>query len=160
VSEPYSWNCCPVRVTHPLSQRGSGIWPGNEPNKTKQNQTKPNRRPKTGQLVGYPDPLLTLGMIRLWQTKDIKGGCLVLEDFRFFSLYSFSCTPGQIMTLKQLRLMFSLNSFDRNFEDLLLVPIITFYLPISPPSDHTHYTIMPLITSYLILNVPTSLDRM
>jgi hypothetical protein len=103
-----------------------GIWPGKKPNQTKLNQTKPKRRPKTRQLVGYPDPLLTLGMIRLWQTKDIKGGCLALEDIHFFSLYSFSCTPGQMMTLKQLRLMFTLNSFDRNFKHLLLVPIITF----------------------------------
>jgi hypothetical protein len=34
----------------------------------------------------------------------IKRVLLVLEDFLFFSLYSFSCIAKQVTTLKQLRL--------------------------------------------------------
>jgi len=40
----------------------------------------------------------------------IKRVLLVLEDFLFFSLYSFSCTAKQVMTLKQFRLLFCLDS--------------------------------------------------
>jgi len=35
----------------------------------------------------------------------IKTVLLALEDFLFFSLYSFSCIAKQVMTLKQLRLL-------------------------------------------------------
>jgi len=35
----------------------------------------------------------------------IKRVLLVLEDFLFFSLYSFSCIAKQVTTLKQLRLL-------------------------------------------------------
>jgi hypothetical protein len=35
----------------------------------------------------------------------IKRVWLVLEDFLFFSLYSFSCIAKQVTTLKQLRLL-------------------------------------------------------
>ena len=35
----------------------------------------------------------------------IKRVLLALEDFLFFSLYSFSCIAKQVTTLKQLRLL-------------------------------------------------------
>jgi len=35
-------------------------------------------------------------------TVYIKRGCCMLEDFLFFSLYSFSCIAKEVMTLKQL----------------------------------------------------------
>jgi len=50
------------------------------------NQTKPFFRSKPGPLAGYPDPLLTL----VADGGYLKTGCLVLQDFLFFSLYSFS----------------------------------------------------------------------
>jgi len=43
----------------------------------------------------------------------IKRVLMALEDFLFFSLYSFSCIAKQVTTLKQLRLLSSLD-FPRN----------------------------------------------
>jgi hypothetical protein len=40
----------------------------------------------------------------------------VRDDFLFFSLYSFSCIAKQVMTLKQLWLLFCPNSIEANFE--------------------------------------------
>jgi len=48
----------------------------------------------------------------------IKRVLLALEDFLFFSLYSFSCIAKQVTTLKQLRLLSCLcrDFLDTNFE--------------------------------------------
>jgi len=89
----------------------------------------------------------------------IKRMLMVLEGFLFFSLYSFSCIAKQVMTLKQLRLLSCLDSFETNFERLVLFSDIIFVLPISPTPDPVRYTRTSLTTSYLILNVPASLDR-
>jgi len=40
----------------------------------------------------------------------MKRVLLVLEDFLFFSLYSFSCIAKQVTTLKQFRLLSCLDS--------------------------------------------------
>jgi hypothetical protein len=45
---------------------------------------------------------------------------LALEDFLFFSLYSFSCIAKQVMTLKQLRLLSCLDFLETNLEQLAL----------------------------------------
>jgi len=82
----------------------------------------------------------------------IKRVLMVLEDFLFFSLYSFSCIAKQVTTLKQLRLLSCLVSSCPDFE-------ITLLLPISPTPDPARYTRTSLTTSYLILNMPIPLDR-
>jgi len=53
----------------------------------------------------------------------IKRVLMVLEDFLFFSLYSFSCIAKQVMTLKQLRLLSCHVSSCPDFEITLLLPI-------------------------------------
>jgi len=54
----------------------------------------------------------------------IKIILLLLEDFHFLSLYSFSCTAKQAMTLKQLRLLPGLDFLNMNFEHCsVLFPI-------------------------------------
>jgi len=65
---------------------------------------------------------------------------LALEDFLFFSFYSFSCIAKQVTTLKQLRLLSCLDFFDTNFEHPMFVSDITFKLPISPMPDPAHYS--------------------
>jgi len=69
----------------------------------------------------------------------IKRGCLGLEDFLFFCLYSFSCIAKQFTTLNQLQLLSWLDSLNTNFEPLLLIPAITLLWPISPTPDPTIY---------------------
>jgi len=49
----------------------------------------------------------------------IKTVLLVLKDFLFFSLYSFSCIAKQDTTLKQVRLLACSDSRDTNFKCLL-----------------------------------------
>jgi hypothetical protein len=89
----------------------------------------------------------------------IKRVWLALEDFLFFSLYLFSCIAKQVTTLKQLRLLSCLDFLETNLEPLVPFSDITFELPISPTPDPTRYTRTSLTTSYLILNVPASLNR-
>ena len=48
----------------------------------------------------------------------IKRVLLALEDFLFFSLYSFSCIAKQVTTLKQLRLLSCLDFLETNLEPL------------------------------------------
>jgi hypothetical protein len=48
----------------------------------------------------------------------IKRVLLALEDFLFFSLYSFSCIAKQVTTLKQLRLLSCSDFLDTNLESL------------------------------------------
>jgi hypothetical protein len=50
----------------------------------------------------------------------IKRVLLVLEDFHFFSLYSFSCIAKHVMTLKELRLLSCLDSLKTNFKPFVL----------------------------------------
>jgi len=89
----------------------------------------------------------------------IKRVLLVLEDFLFFSLYSFSCIAKQVTTLKQFRLLSCLDSLETNIEPLVLFWGITLLLPISPTSDSARYTRTSSTTTYLILNVPIPLYR-
>jgi hypothetical protein len=49
----------------------------------------------------------------------IKRVLWALEDFLFFSLYSFSCIAKQVTTLKQLRLLSCLDFLDTNLEPLV-----------------------------------------
>jgi len=51
---------------------------------------------------------------------NIQRVLLVLEDFLFFSLYSFSFITKQVKTLKQLRLLSCLDFLNTNFEHSLL----------------------------------------
>jgi len=51
---------------------------------------------------------------------------LTLEDFLFFSLYSFSCIAKQVTTLKQRQLLTCLDSLERNIESLVLSSIRCF----------------------------------
>ena len=69
----------------------------------------------------------------------IKRVLMALEDFLFFSLYSFSCIAKQGTTLKQLRLLSCPDLLETNFEHLVLFPDITFVLPISPTPDPARY---------------------
>jgi hypothetical protein len=86
----------------------------------------------------------------------IKRVLLVLEDFLFFSLYSFSCIAKQVTTLKQLQPCLVLIS-SKPISVFLSCYDITFLLPISPTHDPACYTRTSPTTSYLILDVPTSL---
>jgi hypothetical protein len=70
----------------------------------------------------------------------IKIVFLELEDFLFFSLYSFSCIANQVTTLKQLGLRSCFNSLVPNFEHLLRWFDITFKLSISPTPNHVRFT--------------------
>jgi hypothetical protein len=53
----------------------------------------------------------------------IKRVLLVLENFLFLSLYTFSCIAKQVMTLKQLRLWFSLDFLETNLKPPVLFDI-------------------------------------
>jgi hypothetical protein len=55
----------------------------------------------------------------------IKRVLLAVEDFLFFSLYSFSCIAKQDTTLKQLRLLSCLDSLETTDEPLAL-PLIHY----------------------------------
>jgi hypothetical protein len=50
----------------------------------------------------------------------IKRLMLALEDFLFFSLYSFSCIAKQVTTLKQLRLLVCLDFLETNIESFVM----------------------------------------
>ena len=89
----------------------------------------------------------------------IKRVLLALEYFLFFSLYSFSYIAKQVMTLKQFRLLPCLDFLETNFEPHVLFSDITLVSPISPTPDPARYTRTSLITLYLILNFPISLER-
>jgi hypothetical protein len=52
----------------------------------------------------------------------IKRVLLVLEDFLFTSLYSFSCIAKQVTTVKQLQLKSCLEFLETNLE--LLAPLL------------------------------------
>jgi len=56
----------------------------------------------------------------------IKRALLAVEDFLFFSLYSFSCIAKQVTTLKQLRLLSCLDFLETNLE-----PLSSFWYHIS-----------------------------
>jgi len=63
----------------------------------------------------------------------IKRGCLVLEDFLFFSLYSFSCIASNSTTSENTLNFFSLSlSLDTHFE-------FSFATSTSPAPDPTRY---------------------
>jgi hypothetical protein len=65
---------------------------------------------------------------------------LVLEDFLFFSFYSFSWIAMHDTTLKQFWLWSCLDSLEINIGFLFLFSDITFMLPISPTPDPAQYT--------------------
>ena len=52
----------------------------------------------------------------------IKRVLMALEDFIFFSLYSFSCIAKQVATLKQLRLLSCLDFLENEFRAPCLFP--------------------------------------
>jgi len=89
----------------------------------------------------------------------IKRVLLALEDFLLFSLYLFSCIAKQVTTIKQLRLLSCPDFLETYIEFLTLLADITLLLPISPTSDPARYNKTSLTASYLILNVPTSVNR-
>jgi hypothetical protein len=74
----------------------------------------------------------------------IKRVLLALEDFLFFSLYSFSCIAKLSTTLKQLRLLCCLDFLETNIEPLVLFSDITLLSPISPMPDPIRYN--PLLS--------------
>jgi hypothetical protein len=53
----------------------------------------------------------------------IQRVLLALEDFLFFSLYSFCCLAKQVTTLKQFQLLSYLDFLETNLE--LLAPVLT-----------------------------------
>jgi hypothetical protein len=67
----------------------------------------------------------------------IKRVLLALEDFLFFSLYSFSCIAKQVTTLKQLRLLSYLDFVETNLEPLAPLSIShycsQYHLRLTPP---------------------------
>jgi len=67
----------------------------------------------------------------------IKRVLLALEDFLFFSLYSFSSLAKQVTSLKQLRLLSCLDFLETNFERLACFPIshlcYQYHLRPTPP---------------------------
>jgi hypothetical protein len=69
----------------------------------------------------------------------IKRVLLALEDFLFFSLYSFSCIAKQVTTLKQLRLLSCSDFLETNLEPLVLFSDIILVSPISPTHDPARY---------------------
>ena len=69
----------------------------------------------------------------------IKRVLLALEDFLFFSLYSFSCIAKQVTTLKQLRFLSCLDFLETNLEPLAPLSAQTLLLPISPTPDPARY---------------------
>jgi hypothetical protein len=64
----------------------------------------------------------------------------LLEDFLFFSHYSFSCIAMQVTTLKRLRLLSSLDSLEMHIKLLVLFSDITLLLSVSPTSDPACYS--------------------
>jgi hypothetical protein len=70
----------------------------------------------------------------------IKRVFLALEDFVFFSLYSFSCIAKQVTTSKQLQHLSCLNFLNPNFERLSFCFDIPLKLSISPVSNPARYT--------------------
>ena len=69
----------------------------------------------------------------------IQRVLLALEDFLFFSLYSFSCKAKQVMTLKQFRLLCCLDFLETNVEPLVLFSVITLVSPVSQTPNPAHY---------------------
>jgi len=88
-----------------------------------------------------------------------KVSVVGVVGFPFFSLYSFSCIAKQVKTLKKLQLLSCLDSSKQTLSAFCFAFNITFELPISPSPDPALYTRTSPTTSYLLLNVPTSLDR-
>jgi len=70
----------------------------------------------------------------------IKRVLLALEDFLFFSLYSFSCIAKQATTLEQHRLLSCSDSRDTNFKCLF------FSITISHFSYEYHLRLIPPVT--------------
>jgi hypothetical protein len=89
----------------------------------------------------------------------IKRGLLGLEDSLLFWLYRFSSIAKQVTTLEQLQLVSCPDFLDFNFESFLSCFDTIFKTSISPTPDPARYTRTSHTTSYLTLNVPTSLYR-
>jgi len=89
----------------------------------------------------------------------IKRGCLVLEDFIFFSLDLFSCIAKRETTSNKGPTLGLSCSLEMHFDFLVLVFDITFSSPISPMSDTAHYkyTVLKLfcilLMYYLFYNI-------
>jgi hypothetical protein len=70
---------------------------------------------------------------------SIKRVLLALEDFLFFSLYSFSCIAKQLTTFEQLQLLSCPDFLDTNFERILSCFDTVFKSSMSPAPDPTRY---------------------
>jgi hypothetical protein len=70
---------------------------------------------------------------------SIKRMLLALEDFVFFSLYSFSCIAKQLPTFEQLRLLSCPDFLDANLERILSCFDTVFKSSMSPAPDPTRY---------------------
>jgi len=90
---------------------------------------------------------------------NIQRVLMALEEVIFFSLYSFSCTAKEVMTLKQLRLFSWPDLFSTIIERLVLFSEMILLSPISPTLNPAQCTRTRLITSYLICNMPIFLKR-
>jgi len=89
----------------------------------------------------------------------IKRGCLVLENFLFFLSLLILLYSKASMTLKQLQIL-SCSDFLKQTSSTFVMNMISHYLlPLLPAPDSTCYTRTSPVTLYLILNMPTSLDR-
>ena len=84
----------------------------------------------------------------------IKRVLMALEDFLFFSVYSFSCIAKQVTTLKQLRLLSCLDFLETNLEHLVLFSDIKLVLPISPTPDPSRYSQSVWIKICIVLAIP------
>jgi hypothetical protein len=87
----------------------------------------------------------------------IKRVLLAVDDFLFFSLYSFSCIAKQVTTLKQLRLLSCLDFLETNLEPLVLFSDLTLVLPISPTLDPARYSFAARAYPFHCRNNVTSL---
>jgi len=81
----------------------------------------------------------------------IKRVLWALEDFLFFSLYSFSCIAKQVTTLEQLRLLSCLDFLETNLERFVLFSDITFVSPISPTPDPAPLHILRLVYQQYVI---------
>jgi len=88
-----------------------------------------------------------------------KERVLAWEDFVFFSRYSFSCIATKVTALNPHQPMPCSEFWKQTSITSVLLSHISWFLPVSPTPVPAHYTRITLITMYLILNLPTSLDK-
>jgi len=98
-----------------------------------------------------------------WFERDRR--IVYTESVVCFGGYSFLlsllilCIAKQVTTLKQLRSVSCLDFLKMNIEPFVIFSDFTLLSAISPMPDHARYTRTCFTSSYLIVNVPISLDR-